>query len=207
MRQIANDTRSFRREPYPRLRGPRQRKQRARAAGRHVRACTANRAGSDGGAPIGAPSTRISECVAVLRGRRPIPQSKQKSPQRMFPRGPDKLVSMMPLCRCFARRVKLQLQLDRDCFNRDATRPKRAWRHEKTRCGHSARARPTSLDDATLPVFCPTCQTTLRRLEIYSGHSILAKQRLYPASEPFFRIIPRVGDVLSASAKSQDVTE
>ena len=34
---------------------------------------------------------------------------KRKSPQRMLPRGPHKLVSMMALCRCFARRVKLCL--------------------------------------------------------------------------------------------------
>ena len=58
----------FGREPYLRVRRPQRREQIARAAGRHVRACTASN-GSDDGAPIGAPGLA---CVAAMRRRRPI---------------------------------------------------------------------------------------------------------------------------------------
>src|SRR4051794_16761473 len=54
----------FGREPYLRIRRPQRREQIARAAGRHVRACAASN-GTDGGTPIGAPSTRFKR----VRGR------------------------------------------------------------------------------------------------------------------------------------------
>jgi len=84
--------------------------------GRHVRACTASN-GSDGGRADRRSLTRIKQ----VRGRNAPPPSdldiETKKPAADIPRGRTKLVSMMSVCRCFARRVKPRATCSRhrDC--------------------------------------------------------------------------------------------